>query len=67
MVAHGGGVALLAVAATVAVTYFLTQSNKAVLETDRVAVMVFENQTGDPSLGPVGRMAADWIPINLSG
>lgn len=31
------------------------------LGSNRVAVVVFENQTGDSSLDPVGRMAADWL------
>ena len=31
------------------------------LDTRRVLVTAFENQTGDPSLDPLGRMAADWI------
>ena len=28
---------------------------------DRVAVGIFENRTGDPSLEPLGSMAADWL------
>ncbi|UCC85096.1 MAG: hypothetical protein JSW46_09355 [Gemmatimonadota bacterium] len=31
------------------------------LDRQRVAVAVFENQTGDAALDPVGRMAAEWI------
>ena len=27
---------------------------------------VFENETGDPSLEPLGRMASDWITQGLS-
>jgi tetratricopeptide (TPR) repeat protein len=30
-----------------------------------IVVAVFENQTGDPRLDPVGRMAADWIAQGL--
>jgi DNA-binding SARP family transcriptional activator len=33
----------------------------------RVVVASFENRTGDPSLDPVGSMAADWIIQGLSG
>jgi serine/threonine protein kinase len=33
---------------------------------NRVAVVVFENQTGDPGLDPVGRMAADWLIQGLA-
>ena len=32
----------------------------------RIAVAVFENQTGDASLDPLGRMASDWITQGLS-
>jgi serine/threonine-protein kinase len=32
----------------------------------RIAVAVFENQTGDPALDPLGRMAADWITQGLT-
>jgi DNA-binding SARP family transcriptional activator len=31
------------------------------LSSERVVVAVFDNQTGDPHLDPLGRMAADWI------
>ena len=37
------------------------------LDPERVAVAIFENRTGDPSLDPVGRMAAEWITEGLSG
>ncbi len=32
----------------------------------RIAVAVFENQTGDTSLDPLGRMVSDWITQGLS-
>ena len=32
----------------------------------RVAVAVFENQTGEPALDPLGRMAADWLTQGLA-
>jgi hypothetical protein len=32
----------------------------------RIAVAVFENQTGDAALDPLGRMASDWITRGLS-
>jgi DNA-binding SARP family transcriptional activator/TolB-like protein len=32
---------------------------------ERVFVAVFDNQTGDPSMDPLGRMAADWIARGL--
>lgn len=31
------------------------------LSSGRVVVAVFDNQTGDPGLDPLGRMAADWV------
>jgi len=36
------------------------------VEGDRILVAAFENLTGDASLDPVGRMAADWITQGLS-
>ncbi len=38
-----------------------------VLDPKRVAVASFENRTGDPSLDPVGRMAAEWITQGIFG
>jgi DNA-binding SARP family transcriptional activator/tetratricopeptide (TPR) repeat protein/TolB-like protein len=34
-------------------------------KSERVFVAVFENQTGDPTLDPLGQMAADWIARGL--
>jgi serine/threonine protein kinase len=36
------------------------------LDPERIAVAVFENQTGDPSHEVIGRMAADWITQGLA-
>jgi len=36
------------------------------LEPKRIVVAVFENQTGDPALDPLGRMTSDWITQGLS-
>ena len=36
------------------------------LDPKRVVVAVFENRTGDASLDPLGKMAADWIGEGLS-
>jgi len=36
------------------------------LRPERVVVMPFDNQTGDPELDVVGQMAADWITQGLS-
>ncbi len=35
------------------------------LDAQRVVVAVFDNQTGDPTLDPLGRMAADWVTERL--
>jgi DNA-binding SARP family transcriptional activator len=37
------------------------------LDANRVLVLEFENETGDASLDPLGRMAADWIARELTG
>ena len=37
------------------------------LDPKRVAVAIFENRTGDPSLDGLGRMAAEWITEGISG
>ncbi len=42
-------------------------SREARLDPQRVAVAVFENRTGDPSLDGLGRMAAEWITEGISG
>jgi tRNA A-37 threonylcarbamoyl transferase component Bud32 len=61
-----GGLVLLAVAIT---AYALTRSSAPplLLEPKRVAVATFENRSGDPSLDPLGVMAADWIARGLVG
>ncbi len=57
------GLGLAAVAALGLVIVWLTGrgSEGARLDPQLVAVAVFENQTGEPDLDPLGRMAADWI------
>jgi serine/threonine-protein kinase len=35
------------------------------LDPRRVVVTVFDNETGDPDLDPLGRMAADWVTHGL--
>jgi serine/threonine protein kinase/tetratricopeptide (TPR) repeat protein len=56
-------VALLVIAA-VFLVLFLPRGPS--LDPNRVVVAVFENQTGDSTLDPVGRMAANWIEQGLS-
>ncbi len=59
--------AILTVAAlaTLAAAALLHEDDLAGVNPRRVAVTVFENKTGDPSLDPVGSMAADWITQGL--
>jgi serine/threonine protein kinase/tetratricopeptide (TPR) repeat protein len=60
--------ALIALAVVVigAASFFIFRKSGPGLDPDLVAVAVFENQTGDPSLDPLGRMASDWISQGLS-
>ena len=56
------GVVLLGVGAAVA---WRTASGSS-LDVERVLVDIFQNETGDPSLDPLGRMATDWITQGLT-
>jgi len=60
--------ALIALAVVVigAAAFFIFRKSAPGLDPDLVAVAVFENQTGDSSLDPLGRMASDWIGQGLS-
>jgi serine/threonine protein kinase len=60
--------ALIALAVVVigAAAFFIFRKSTPGLDPDLVAVAVFENQTGDSSLDPLGRMASDWIGQGLS-
>jgi DNA-binding SARP family transcriptional activator len=54
--------AVASLAAIVAVALvFVLPSDPTRLDPVRVVVTVFDNETGDPHLDPIGRMAADWI------
>lgn len=46
---------------------FLTRPSRAPLEPGRVVVAIFDNETGDPELDPLGRMVADWITQEIDG
>ncbi len=46
--------------------FFFNSANKIGTGRDRIVVAVFENQTGDSSLDPFGRMAADWVTQGIS-
>jgi len=59
----GVGFALVLVAGAVVVVGRLRSSRP---DRKRVAVAVFVNRTGDPSLEPLGSMAADWVTRGLT-
>ena len=62
-------VVILAVAAAAALLLWApwrAKQSSAVLDPKRIVVAVFENQTGDTSLDPLGRMTSDWITQGLS-
>ena len=62
-----GSVAALAVAVgAILAVRGRTAGTGPVLEPKRIVVALFENQTGDASLAPLGRMASDWIAQGLS-
>jgi serine/threonine protein kinase len=60
------GLIALAVVVIGAASFFTLRKSGPGLDPDLVAVAVFENQTGDSSLDPLGRMASDWISQGLS-
>jgi len=57
--------ALVILAAVVAV-FLLFRGPRTDYDPNRVVVAIFENQTGDASLDPLGRMASDWISQRIS-
>ena len=52
--------------AAVAIAFLLFRGPRTDYDPNRVVVAIFENQTGDKSLDPLGRMASDWISQRLS-
>jgi TolB-like protein len=56
----------LAVIAIVAAAVVFWPKKTSDLDPKRVAVAIFENQTGDPKLDPIGRLAAELITQGLS-
>jgi TolB-like protein len=58
-----GAVAVLALAGMATIA---TWASGPEVVANRVAVVPFENRTGDPSLDPLGVVAADWIAEGLS-
>ena len=49
-----------------AIAMALMRREKAVLHPNRIIVTPFENETGDPKLGSLGAMAADWLAQALT-
>ncbi len=64
--AIGGFAAVLVAAGVFYSARSTTRRPVAPLEPKRIVVAVFDNQTGDRSLDPLGRMASDWITQGLS-
>ena len=65
MAAGIGAVTVVAIAGALLVTRE-RGLDAAALDADRVVVIPFENQTGDASLEPIGKIAADWLTQGLS-
>ncbi len=55
---------VLVIGAALAI-YFLHPLRPPTSPAKRVAIVPFENQTGDPTLDPLGRMVADWTTQSL--
>ncbi len=61
----GGVVGAAAVVALIVAIAAIPRGSGLMLDPDRVVVAVFENQTGNPSLDPLGVMAGHWITQGL--
>jgi tetratricopeptide (TPR) repeat protein len=61
----GGAVAVAAIIAVIAVVAAIPRGSAVALDSDRIVVAVFRNETGDPSLDQVGRQAGHWITQGL--
>jgi tetratricopeptide (TPR) repeat protein/tRNA A-37 threonylcarbamoyl transferase component Bud32 len=61
----GGALGVASVIALIAVVAALPRESGVTLDSDRVLVAVFDNQTGDPTLSPLGVMAGQWITQGL--
>jgi len=59
-------VAVLVAAVLIGIAALGDRSPAPVLDPDRVLVYPLENRTGDASLDPTGRLAADWITRGLA-
>jgi tetratricopeptide (TPR) repeat protein len=61
----GGAVAVAAIIAVIAVVAAIPRGSVVALDSDRIVVAVFRNETGDPLLDQVGRQAGHWITHGL--
>jgi tetratricopeptide (TPR) repeat protein len=58
-------VGAMALWGVVAAALLFLQTEASELDSDRIAVDVFENRTGDPGLDPLGSMAGHWLVQSL--
>ena len=65
LAAGGAAIVLIATGVNFALRGMIRKASVP-LDSKRIVVAVFENQTGDSSLDPLGRMASDWITQGLS-
>jgi tetratricopeptide (TPR) repeat protein len=56
----------LVILAALVIAFFAFRGPRTDVDPSRVVVAIFENQTGDESLDPLGRMASDWISQRIS-
>jgi serine/threonine protein kinase/tetratricopeptide (TPR) repeat protein len=56
----------LIILAALAIAFFIFRGPETDVDPNRVVVAIFENQTGDESLDPLGRMTSDWISQRIS-
>ncbi len=59
-------IGILVVFAILFIIYLIKSNDSLNLDENLIAVAIFENQTGDESLDPVGRMASDWITQGIA-
>jgi class 3 adenylate cyclase/tetratricopeptide (TPR) repeat protein len=60
------GVVCICTILTLLIINLINQKDSLNLNKNLIAVAVFENQTGDESLDPVGRMTSDWITQGIA-
>jgi tetratricopeptide (TPR) repeat protein/TolB-like protein len=63
----GGAVAVAAIVAVIAVVAAIPRGSGVALDPERIVVAVFRNETGDPSLDPLGKQAGHGITQGIRG